>query len=276
MNKYLKIILSVLFVLLVAFLVTKSCVRVHPPAVKPGKGPARIIQPHGLPGPVLPAVLQPKMAIILDDWGYNLVLVKNAVEIGRPLTLSVLPHLPRSHQIAIEAKKNSLGVMLHMPMQPTNPNQPLEPRTIMTTTPDAEIIRTLDEALENVPEAEGVNNHQGSAATSDGRVMRTMLRHLKKRGLFFVDSEVIKTSVGRKVAQETGIAFTKRDVFLDNQLTVDAVKEKLRQAGRIALKYGRVIAIGHDKKITIQAIRETLPELEKEGVKLVLVKDLLD
>ena len=226
--------------------------------------------------PIVPRVVQPKMAIILDDWGNNLELVKTAVGIRRPLTLSVLPHLIHSRQVARSAKKNGLGVMLHMPMQPKGANQPLEPHTILTTTPDAQIIDYLDKALEDIPQAEGVNNHQGSAATSDERVMRTVLKHLKSRGLFFVDSEVIKTSVGRKMAGEIGIPFTKRDVFIDNKLTNGAVKERLRLAEKIALSRGRVVVIGHDKKPTLQAIREMVPELEKNGVKLVLVRELLE
>ena len=120
------------------------------------------------------------MAIILDDWGLNLALVKDAEAIERPLTLSVLPHLTHSREIADEAASHGLGVMLHMPMQPKSLRQPLEPRTILTTTPDAQILDYLDKALESVPHVEGVNNHQGSLATGDERVMKTVLSHLKK------------------------------------------------------------------------------------------------
>ena len=272
-RQILKIAFAVLFVLAISFFTAKGCTHFR----KPGAPTPPTVVKTPLPTPVVvPKPATPQMAIILDDWGNNLVLVKTAVAIHRPLTLSVLPHLVHSRQIAQEAKKNGLGVMLHMPMQPKNPKEPMEPHTILTTSSEAEIIGTLDKALENIGVAEGVNNHQGSAATSDERLMRTVLRHLKSRGLFFVDSEVIPTTVGRKVSRETGIQFTKRDVFIDNTHTVDAIKEKLRQAGKIAVKYGRVVVIGHDKKLTLQAIREMVPELEKSGVKFVLVKELVE
>ncbi len=270
MNRGLKIFLSVVFVLMVAFFVSKGCWQ-HRTRPKKALPVSSIPKKIKIAGPV-----HPKMAIILDDWGHNLALVKNVQEINRPMTLSVLPHLAHSREIAEEAFNHGLGVMLHMPMQPKSPTQPLEPHTILTTTTDAEIIEYLDRAIESVPHVSGVNNHQGSAATSDERVMKTVLDHLKNKGLFFVDSQVVSTSVGRRVAQKIGIPFTKRDVFIDNQGTVEAIQSQLRQAQKIALSRGRVVAIGHDKKATLEAIRTMVPELEKNGVQLVLAKELVE
>lgn len=216
------------------------------------------------------------MAVILDDWGNNFSLVRSAVETHRPLTLSVLPRLKRSRAIAEEAHRRGLGVMLHLPMQPKNAKQRLEPKTILTTTPDSEITRAIDEALESVPYAEGVNNHMGSAATSDARVMTTILTHLNERGLFFVDSSTASTTVGPQVARRVGIPFAKRDIFLDNELTAASIQRKLVEAAKIALKKGRVVVIGHDKKITLSVLREMAPELERAGIRFVFVKELLE
>ena len=276
MNPKLKIALSIVFVLAVAFFVARAFWPKPSPVHKaPAKAVAKKIAPvkkEALPSPVPgPA----EMAIILDDWGQNASLVDDAIAVGRPLTLSVLPNLRHSRDIAERAYANGLGVMLHMPMQPRSNRQPAEPHTILTTTPDGEIARLLDEALASVPHAEGVNNHQGSAATGDERVMRAVLSHLKKKGLFFVDSQVIATSVGRKVASETGIRFAARQVFIDNTATVEAVKQELERAARLARQRGRLIVIGHDKKLTLAAIRESVPQIEKSGVKLVLAKELV-
>ncbi len=283
--KYFKIILSVIFVLSVAFFVAKGCWNVEI-KISPKKAPLKIAAKKKMAAQIPQKIARTEslvsttttaqMAIILDDWGHNLSLVKNVEEINRPVTLSVLPHLAHSREIAEEASSHGLGVMLHMPMQPRSLKQPMEPHTILTTMPDALIVQYLDEALESVPHAEGVNNHQGSAATLDEHVMKTVLSHLKKKTLFFVDSQVISGSVAGRVAKEIGISFTKRDVFIDNKATVEAVEQQLRKAEKIALSRGRVVAIGHDKKATIEAIRTMVPELEKDGVRLVLVRELLE
>jgi hypothetical protein len=283
-NKFL-MILSILLVLTVAFFAAKwmmgqgKKISSRSAAVQKAAKKISQIRVKTVSLPEKSPMLRPEgaeMAIILDDWGPNAALVNEAVAIGRPLTLSILPNLRYSRRIAEAAKAHGLGVMLHMPMQPKGKRQPAEPHTILTTTPDKEIVKYLDEALASVPFVEGVNNHQGSAATSDERVMRTVLSYLKKKGLFFVDSRVIATSVGSRVAREVGISFGKRDFFIDNQPVVDAIIERLREAQRVALKNGRVVVIGHDKRATLEAIKRMVPEFDKSGVKLVLAREIVE
>ncbi len=279
------VILLLLLVLAVGFLAVRGCARKKPaaPSVTLGAPVTKkkvVLAPRAgeKPSPVLPAQKAPeaKIAIILDDWGNNYLMLKYALDIGRPVTLSILPHLAQSRRIAEEAFANHLGVMLHMPMQPKNKIKGLEPHTILITTPDKDILAYLDSALESVQHAEGVNNHMGSAATSDLRVMRTVLSHLLSKGLFFVDSNTAPSSVAPSVAKELGIKFTKRDVFIDNDPSPEAIKRSLRRAKAIALKRGRVVVIGHDKKVTLIAIEEIVPEFEAAGIQFVLVKDLVE
>lgn len=177
--RYLKFFLSALFILLAGFLVFRSCA--------PEKTPffhAKRMAPQERVREVPMPAAKPRMAIILDDWGQNASVFEDAAAVGRPLTLSILPHLRFSRDLAQKAHARGLGVMLHMPMQPLNTREPLEPHTILTTTPEQDIIHYLDEALKSVPYAEGVNNHMGSAATADARVMKTVIGFLKGRGLF--------------------------------------------------------------------------------------------
>ena len=132
-----------------------------------------------------------------------------------------------------------------------------------------------DEGLTNVPHAEGVNNHMGSAATSDLRVMRTLMGHLKKKNLYFIDSKVIPSSVAERAAKEKGLLFACRDVFIDNQLMDAPIKSQIRKAVKMALKKGKVIMIGHAHRITLKVLKEILPEIDRAGVRLVFVRQLV-
>ncbi|MGH7198351.1 MAG: divergent polysaccharide deacetylase family protein [Candidatus Omnitrophota bacterium] len=247
-----------------------------PKTAAPKAEPKKGILPRPAPPPepvAKPAVA--RMAIILDDWGNNYYVMKYLLEIDRPITIAILPNLRHSQRIAEEAHQKRLGVMLHMPMEPESASQPLEPQTIRTSTSDWEIRRYLDEALAGVPHVEGVNNHMGSKATSDPRVMRLVLKRLKEKGLFFIDSNTSSKTVAPRVAKELGIRFTQRDVFLDNELNSAAIRRQLIEAKEYALEHGEVVVIGHDKKITLEAIRDMVSQLEKEGVRFVLAKDLV-
>ena len=282
-----KIILSVVFVLGIGFFVARGCVQPKPPAETgyglgplPAKKKIKTAPPlvAGPPSPAAPAApSKPKarLAIILDDWGNSYSVLKYATAVGRPLTLSILPHLPNSRRIAEEAHADNLGVMLHMPMQPKSKSERLEPHTILTTMSDEDIVTYTEEALESVPYAEGANNHMGSAATSDSRVMRAFLSVLKRQQLFFIDSNTSANTVGPAVAKELGLQFAKRDVFIDNELKKASIQKELELAKRIALRRGAVIVIGHDHKLTLETIAQMAPQFEKEGVKFVRVKDLL-
>ncbi len=256
----------------VSLLVVKSCVHKKEPLYK-SQPPQAVKIPKVREA--RPAV-SPRVAIILDDWGNNYSLLKDAVAIGRPVTLSILPNLKQTQKIAEKAFENGLGVMIHMPMEPKNRSEPLEPHTILTTSSEREIRGYLDEAILGVPHAEGMNNHMGSAATSDARVMRIVLKYLRERGLFFVDSQVVPKTVCRPIAKEMGLPFTKRDVFIDNEPNSEAIKRQLLEAKKIALAKGKVVIIGHDKRVTLKVIREMVPEFEKDGVRFVLVKDILE
>ena len=268
--RFVKIFLAVLVFAAAAFFVVRGCApKKARPLVKLPH--AKILYQETAP----PKGAQPKMAIILDDWGHNLALTKLAVDMRRPLTLSVLPNLAHSRSIAETAHANGLAVIVHMPMQPIDEDETLEPHTIQVDMPQTTILAYLDEAVSAIPYAEGMNNHMGSAATSDARMMRIVLSHLKKKNLFFVDSKVISSTVGPAIAKETGIRFAQRDVFIDNVLRSEAIKERLRDAEKIALKTGLVVVIGHDKKATLNALAEMIPDIESKGIRLVYVREIV-
>lgn len=288
-GRFFKAGFAVVFVLIVSFFVVKSCV--HPKKSpyaeapeyrvpffsEPVKKPSIVLAPR-TPEAAHPSVVPsggPRLAIILDDWGKNYGLLQKAVDLKRPITIAVIPHLPKSKIIAETAHKNGLEVMLHLPMEPKGRGEPLEPTTILTTMTEAEILKRVDAAVDAVPYLDGVNNHQGSAATSDLRVMRVILKRLKAKKLFFIDSHVVATTQGLAVARETGIRFGSRQIFIDNENQVEAIKRQLEKAKRSALTRGEAIAIGHDRRLTLQAIQEMLPAFDEAGVHLVFARDIV-
>ena len=276
--KYLKIIFSVLFVILVAVLLVRSCV--HKREYRTiSRGETLAIKKPAVSNVSARDVVRsasPRMALVLDDWGMNLALLDDVLNLQKPLTVAVIPHLKHSRDIAKKAHESGLGVILHMPMEPKSTKENLEPHTIMVTMPDTQILEYLDSAIADIPQVEGMNNHMGSAATADRRVMNVVLKELKAKNLFFLDSNVSPDTVGWKVAQELGLAHTKRDVFIDNNPKKEEVKKQIKRAIRVSLAQKRVVVIGHDKKATLEALKEMAPEIDKAGIKMVLVKELLE
>lgn len=213
-----------------------------------------------------------KLAIILDDWGYNTKNLEAVLEMNVPLTLSILPNLPYSTLIANKANERNIEVILHMPMEPEAKIR-LEEDTLYLSMNRQEIISRIDTALESVPYAKGVSNHEGSKATEDEKLMRIILEDLKSRQLFFVDSFVTNESVCEELAKEMKVRFLKRSIFMDNNSDVPYIKGQIERAIELAGKGDDVIAIGHDRPNTITAIREMLPRLAENDIGLVYISE---
>jgi uncharacterized protein len=225
--------------------------------------------------PAPPAHHGARLALIVDDCGQWIDTERGFVALDVPLTLSVLPDVHYTATIAREAAAAGKGVMLHLPMETVSGLNP-GPGKVTTEMSDSEIVSQVESDLEQVPNAAGVNNHEGSKASADSRVMHDVIGVLAKRGnLFFIDSKTSAASVGEQVALAQGVPAASRDVFLDNEESVDYTVAQLREAAAIAKRNGSAIAIGHPRETTLEAVKLMIPELESSGIQFVLAGDVV-
>lgn len=227
-------------------------------------------------GPSAPhAAGNPRIAIILDDLGHDRSSADAVLALPFAVTVSVLPHLPVSTEVAEEAVRRGDQVMLHLPMesQPGEASgEDIELRVGMTR---EQVEAALAGMLETVPHAAGVNNHQGSRATADPALMEALMAALRERGLFFIDSRTTAATVAFDTAERWGVPAASRKVFLDDTPEREAVLAQLELAARDALRDGSAIVIGHPHPATIAALAEGVPRLEARGIRLVFASDLV-
>lgn len=213
------------------------------------------------------------IAIIIDDVGYK---ASDAELLNLPaeITLSVLPHTPHGKKIAERAFARGQEVMLHLPME-SIAGQVLEPGTINANMQPAQILQTLNLALNELPQATGVNNHMGSKLTQMRKPMQVIMQALKERNLFFVDSRTSGRSVAFSVAKEQGLVAHRRHVFLDNQTDKAAILTQLNKVLKLAEKKQTVIAIGHPHPETIAALHEFFQQHSAQSITLTKVSSLM-
>lgn len=224
--------------------------------------------------PPAPAGTRGRLAIIIDDCGQWPVTERAFVALPFPVTLSVLPHVRFGSAIARDASAAGQGVMLHLPMQTVSGRYP-GPGTITTSMADAAIRSEVAGDLAELPQAQGVNNHEGSLATQDARVMGDIVDVLVADRRFFIDSRTSSASVGETVARERGVPSASRDVFLDNVDNQAAVEARLLEAIADARTTGSAIAIGHPRPATLAAVRLVAPQAAADGVQLTLASALV-
>jgi polysaccharide deacetylase 2 family uncharacterized protein YibQ len=216
----------------------------------------------------------PRLALIIDDCGQWPDTERGFIALPVALTLSVLPHVRYGDAIARDARAAGKGVMLHLPMEPRSGAYP-GPGEITVAMDDAAIAAQVRDDIASVPLAAGVNNHEGSRATADDRVMRAVSAVIAEHRLFFVDSRTGADSVAARDAAAAGIATASRDVFLDDVAELGATEDELRRAAALAKQHGSAIAIGHPRPTTLAAVRALLPELRRAGIDFVLAADVV-
>ena len=115
----------------------------------------------------------------------------------------------------------------------------------------------------------------GSRFTSDAPSMIAVMQELKGRGLLFIDSRPIASTVAAESAQRVGVPNASRDVFLDNESDATAVAERLAVLEATARRHGSAIAIGHPHDGTLAELTQWLDTLATKGLALVPVSAIV-
>lgn len=214
-----------------------------------------------------PADGKPTLTIIIDDMGMNQVQSARALALPGPLTLSWLPYAPHlSEQVASGAARGD-ETMVHMPMEALGRMFP-GPNTLRTWLPPDTNLAYLRAALDSIPNAVALNQHEGSVASLSVPLMDGVMGELKDRGLAFLDSLTIPHSVALRRAHAAGLPAVARDVFLDNDPNPTAIRARLAEVEMIARHYGHAIAICHPRQTTIDVLEQYLPTVGARGIVL--------
>lgn len=248
--------------------------RAEPVPRRPGAKPGA---PANRPAaPSAPAAAEARVAILIDDLGNDRSAVERIASWRFPVAGAVLPDLPGSAAASRALTAGGKEVLLHLPMEPRGfPGVRPGPGVVLLSQTDDEIARTLARDLDTVPGAAGINNHMGSAATADARVMRVVASVAAQRRLFFVDSRTTTSTVARDAAEAAGVPSASRRVFLDDDPAPEAIRRSLDELVRRAREEGGAIAIGHPHPTTLAVLERDLPGLSGQGVRLVRIGDLV-
>jgi polysaccharide deacetylase 2 family uncharacterized protein YibQ len=218
---------------------------------------------------------RPRIAIIIDDAGYDLDRALEMLNLRQTMSVSILPKLRYSRQIAEVAHDMGYEVMMHLPME-SGKKLRRNPGFITPDMMEKEMYWVIDNDLESIPYVSGVNNHQGSMMTRDRDAMVLVMKYLAEKNMFFIDSRTTSDSVAFQTAKELGLPAAENDIFLDNEKNVEYIKERIQLLIQEAKQNGKSIGICHVHSETTKALHEMLPVMEKEGIRLVFASELAE
>lgn len=280
-------------------LVSKLISTTAPDAVQPQQNIAQVIAPllheqtvtltfeDELPDPISKTKKHPEtsfysphedrhqVALIIDDVGYSLNALRRLLALPFALTVSILPDAPYAAEAARMAHQHGIKVMLHMPMQTSNPKyqQKMEKYYLHQDMDKATFTDVFERALAKVPYVQGINNHMGSLLTSDKKTMLWLMELCAKHDLFFVDSRTSSTSVAATTAQESAIPWNKRDIFLDHSVEPEALQSAWDSMLFCVSRNDHCIVLAHPHPETLAFLEQHAQGLNMQS--FVAITDLL-
>lgn len=215
-----------------------------------------------------------KIAIIIDDFGYfDNHLSDGFFNLPKEITFSVIPGHQFSKIVARKINKLNHDLLIHLPMEPLSYRGDEKQYIIMTGMNSNEIENRINKAINDLPQAIGINNHMGSKATSDLRIMNKVANAINNKDLLFVDSFTYKNSIAYKVMKKNDIPTAKRDIFIDNKNEPDYISGQIDKLVQLAVKNGKAIGIGHGRKNTLLMLQKKIPNIVSNGIVLVPISE---
>lgn len=250
----------------------KSAVRIDPapeaPVAEPAPPAAKTTAAAATPSPAATRADGPgDIVLIIDDLGFEGQPLERVMALDPNINGSVLPNGNRAAKVASTLHERGFEVLCHLPMQPRGDENP-GAGTILTPMSDAEIAELTRRNIEAVPHARGVNNHMGSLATADRRVMASVIGAMPA-GLYFIDSRTASGSVAADVSRELKVPTAARDVFLDDVPSYAAIRRQLEELAETASRRGVAIGIGHPRDSTLDVLEQEIPKLKARGFRFI-------
>jgi uncharacterized protein len=242
----------------------------NPAPVKKSK-----VSSRRLPAPEKEKAKRPRIALVIDDMGFDRKNSARAVRLPSEVTLAFLPYAPTVSAQVRHARLKGHPVIMHLPMEaPDHKGKP--GYNVLAVNADERVLRKqLARMLGRFGGYIGVNNHMGSRFTRDRAKMDIVVSELKKRGLYFLDSRTSGSTVGYKAAAAAGIPYAIRDVFLDHEPAPAKIRQRLAETERVARATGQAVAIGHPRDATMDQLVPWVAGLKARGFDLVRLDTLL-
>lgn len=202
------------------------------------------------PRKALPAGSRAKLAIIIDDVGTG-EQAQKLIALPVRVTPSIFPpEYQRKDTRSLACGFEHYAI--HLPMEASSAKN--NSATLRASDSYEKLRGVIAKLRADFPNAKFINNHTGSKFTADERAMQNLLRAMNEHGFLFIDSRTSPATKAKAAMKGLGMRYVHRDVFLDNQNSVAAVRKKLREAVTLAKKQGYAIAIGHPKSSTLRAL----------------------
>lgn len=212
----------------------------------------------------------PVVAVIVFGLGMRKEPTDAAIEALPPaVTLGFSPYTRNLDEWLDTARRAGHEVLVDVPTEPVGfPENDPGPDTLLTTVSPEENLSRLERVLARGTGYVGVIDTSGSRFTTYEEALRPVLAELERRGLMFVDSRVVDTSIAPQLAADLDLPRVHADVRLDRRLTPAAVDSALQEAAAAAREHGLAVIATRPVPLVLERLAAWLPQAVEDGLRL--------
>jgi len=214
-----------------------------------------------------------KISIVIDDVGYEYLSFNSFTKLQFPITFAIIPGLKDSKKYYDLLKNKNYEIILHIPMEPIKGKQFVEKNGLFIDLSELEIRKRITNYFNEYPKAFGANNHMGSKAVTDEKLMTILMEELNNKNKFWLDSMTNEKTLAPEIAKIKNVKYFERSVFLDNQKDYFSIKKSMDRLYFEAKNKKFAVGIGHAQTFELARVLKEFYNLNKEQVEFVNLKD---
>jgi polysaccharide deacetylase 2 family uncharacterized protein YibQ len=218
-----------------------------------------------------------RMAIFIEDFGFQADQTTiEYLSFSEPLTIGLIPEKKLTTWTAQIANEYHKEIVIMLPMEPVPAKYFKQSGTVlMVHYPQVKIQSIITESMEQIPHFSGLTNYFGSRVVDDSRVMSLLYTEINNKQAYFLYNQLSRSSSAESVAKKSNVPFKSVDIYIHNNSSVSALQDTLRRCAMFAQKTGDVIVSSKPTAAFINALKNELPVLKQNGIRLVYVSELM-
>lgn len=234
---------------------------IGPDGTRPSRAYARPF--HGDPG-------APTVAVVIGGMGLNPAVTEAAIrDLPPEIALSFAPYADDLQTWVDRARAAGHEVLIEAPMEPFDyPNNDPGPHTLLADGSAEENSRRLAWVLGRTTGYFGVTNYLGARFSASPDALQQVFEALEARGVAFLHDGAGRRSTIESAARSAGITFAIADRILDEELSPDAIGERLLALEALALQNGAALGTGFAYPATVEEVGDWAMGLDMRGYQL--------
>jgi len=216
---------------------------------------------------------KPKISIVVTDLGLNIRSTELALTLPTQCALGFLPYTQGLKTLLNKAKDNEHEIYLYLPLQIINPLDKPGKYALMNNLAPGENEARLNAILNSQAHYEGVYSSYKEVFTDDAYVSEMIFDEVDNKNLIFILGKGLERGERSHISSHNNVIPT--NIIIDKETDKDSIENQLEELIKVAKNDGIALGYAQAFTLTIEMIRDWIPTLNKKGVQLVPVSELL-